>query len=280
MELRSLGASSLRVSALGLGTVKIGRNVGVKYPGGEGFPLPTDEQVADLLATARDEGINVIDTAPAYGSSEERLGAIMRSKGWFGGREHWVVITKTGEEFDGSASTFDFTPEHTRRSVERSLQRLGCDVLDCVLIHSDGRDDEIMERMGTLEALYDLGQAGLLRTYGISTKTAAGAISAVRRLGADRTGGRGVIMATLNAQSSEDLPAIHAAGEKGVGVLIKKALGSGHLARSSEGIENGLRHVYTMGGAAVSSVIVGTSSGQHLRANAAAARRALGQASV
>jgi aryl-alcohol dehydrogenase-like predicted oxidoreductase len=274
----------LRVSALGLGTVKIGRNSGVKYPGGEGFALPSDEQVTALLRAAREEGVNVIDTAPAYGASEERLGEIMRANGWFGegggnGRVGWVVVTKTGEEFDGRQSSFDFTPEHTRRSVERSLRRLGCEVLDCVLVHSDGRDEEIIDRLGTLEALEELAGRGLVRSYGISTKTAAGALRAVERLASQRTGGRGVLMATLNPGSTEDLPAIRAAGERGVGVLIKKALGSGHLARpATEGsmpdpVEASLRFVFEAGGSAVSSVVVGTASAEHLRANAAAARR-------
>lgn len=294
MELRALGRTGLRVSALGLGTVKIGRNRGVKYPGGggggEGFALPSDEEVAALLRAAREEGVNVIDTAPAYGASEARLGEIMRANRWFGaaggnGRAGWVVVTKTGEEFDGRESSFDFTPEHTRRSVERSLRRLGCEVLDCVLVHSDGGDERILDELGTLEALEELAGRGLVRSYGISTKTAAGATRAVERLAAERTGGRGVLMATLNPGSTEDLPAILAAGRRGVGVLIKKALGSGHLARgpaaavgepAPDPVEASLRFVFETGGPAVSSIVVGTTSPAHLRGNAAAAGRVLG----
>ena len=65
--MRPLGNTGLTVSALGLGTVKIGRDKGVKYP--NGFTIPDDKAVSDLLAQARDLGINLIDTAPAYGSS-------------------------------------------------------------------------------------------------------------------------------------------------------------------------------------------------------------------
>ncbi|HHO58771.1 MAG TPA: aldo/keto reductase, partial [Thiotrichales bacterium] len=67
---RPLGATGIDVSVLGLGTVKIGRNEQVKYP--EGFEIPDDRAVAGLFEQARSLGINFIDTAPAYGSSEQR----------------------------------------------------------------------------------------------------------------------------------------------------------------------------------------------------------------
>ena len=63
MELRPLGATGLAVSPLGLGTVKFGRNAGVKYP--RPFDLPSDQQALTLLETAWELGINLLDTAPA-----------------------------------------------------------------------------------------------------------------------------------------------------------------------------------------------------------------------
>ena len=74
--MRSLGATGLRVSPLGLGTVKFGRNRGVKYP--RTFELPTDRAILNLLETAWESGINLLDTAPAYGASEERLGRLLK----------------------------------------------------------------------------------------------------------------------------------------------------------------------------------------------------------
>ena len=68
MELRPLGATGLQVSPLGLGTVKFGRNQGVKYP--QAFNLPSDREALALLELAWDLGINLLDTAPAYGESE------------------------------------------------------------------------------------------------------------------------------------------------------------------------------------------------------------------
>lgn len=58
---RPLGDTGLAVSPLGLGTVKFGRDQGVKYP--SGFTIPDDHEAADLLALAHDLGINLIDTA-------------------------------------------------------------------------------------------------------------------------------------------------------------------------------------------------------------------------
>jgi aryl-alcohol dehydrogenase-like predicted oxidoreductase len=114
--MRTLGTTGIEVSALGLGTVKFGRNTGVKYP--TTFDLPSDDSIRKLLAQARELGINMIDTAPAYGSSEERLGQLLTN------RPDWILVTKVGEEFNGTNSTFDFSAQHTRFSIERSLKRL------------------------------------------------------------------------------------------------------------------------------------------------------------
>ena len=73
---RPLGSTGLRVSPLGLGTVKLGRDQGVKYP--NGFTIPDDAAARALLDQARALGINLIDTAPAYGVSEQRLGRGIR----------------------------------------------------------------------------------------------------------------------------------------------------------------------------------------------------------
>ena len=116
MELRPLGRTGLRVSPIGLGTTKLGRTQALKYP--EPFELPSDDQIRELLATARGFGVNLIDTAPAYGTSEERLGALLPN------RSDWVIVTKAGEEFVDGRSHFDFSPAAVTRSVERSLQRL------------------------------------------------------------------------------------------------------------------------------------------------------------
>src|SRR5216683_2024122 len=81
-----------RVSRLGLGTVKFGRNEKLKYPGGDGFAMPADGEIEFLLDVALECGINLLDTAPAYGTSEERLGKLMGAR-----RNEFFLVTKTGE---------------------------------------------------------------------------------------------------------------------------------------------------------------------------------------
>ena len=251
----------MEVSILGLGTVKLGRNIAVKYP--QSFALPDDQQASELLALARDRGINLIDTAPAYGTSEVRLGQLLR-----GQRKHWLICTKVGEEFSNGLSSFNFSPEHTRFSIERSLKRLNTDVLDIVLIHSDGNDVDIIKRFGTLDALAELKREGKLRAFGMSTKTLAGGLLAARK--AD------VVMITWNLQYHEEIPVIDYCQEHGKGILIKKVLASGHstVASSShkdtpnDPVKQCFDMVFNHPG--VSSAIVGTINPQHLLANIAA----------
>lgn len=257
MELRPLGSTGLRVSPLGLGTVKLGRNQGVKYP--QPFALPADREALALLDLAWDLGINLLDTAPAYGVSEERLGRLLRQC-----RRDWVIVTKVGEEFHEGVSRFDFSAAATRASVERSLRRLGVETLDVVLIHSNGDDLTILEREEVLPALRRLQQAGLIRAVGMSSKTVAGGLCAVEC--------SDVLMATYNLAQRDELPVIRAAHAAGKGVLIKKGLFSGHLdaLASDDPAQAALEFIFAEPG--VSSVVVGTLNPEHLRANAAAVK--------
>lgn len=260
MELRSLGATGLRVSPLGLGTVKFGRNRGVKYP--RTFELPTDRAILNLLETAWESGINLLDTAPAYGASEERLGRLLKRC-----RREWVVVTKVGEDFKDGVSHFDFSAAATRASVERSLRRLGVKTLDAVLIHSDGDDLRILEQEAVLTVLRDLQRLGRVRAVGMSTKTVEGGLRAVECCD--------VVMVTYNSREQADLPVIRAARAANKGVLIKKALRSGHLdaMAATDPVSAALQLIYAEPG--VSSVVVGTLDPAHLRANAAAAEQVL-----
>ena len=245
MKLRPLGSAGIDVSPLGLGTVKIGRNEQVKYP--QGFEIPDDSQVSELLALAWDLGINFIDTAPAYGTSEQRLGQLLPN------REDWVIMTKVGEIFENGQSRFDFSAQYTRRSVERSLKTLKRDMVDIVLVHSDGNDMDIINDGAAFETLDRMKQQGLIRAYGMSTKTVAGGLWIVEHTD--------VVMATYNLETDEELPVLELAQQLNKGVVIKKGLQSGHAGN----VEQAFRHVLTQPG--VSSMIVGTINPVHLRSN-------------
>jgi aryl-alcohol dehydrogenase-like predicted oxidoreductase len=273
---RALGSTGIAVSCLGLGTVKIGRNEGVKYP--TGFQLPDDARVRDILALCRDAGMNLIDTAPAYGSSEERLGKLLVQ------RQDWVICSKVGEEFSAGKSHFDFSATHVRRSIERSLQRLKTDYLDIVLVHSDGRDEALLQDGECLDALRRCRDAGLIRAIGMSTKTVAGGLLAVEQTD--------VVMVTYNPDATDDAAVIARAHALRKGVLIKKALNSGHGSAKGTGtgslpadgapgtknvqepfaVQHSLEFIFAQPG--VSAIIIGSITPAHLTQNIEAALRA------
>ena len=244
----ALGNTGLQVARLSLGTVKLGRSEGVKYP--TPVAIPDDREARALLDAARELGINLLDTAPAYGTSEERLGQLLK-----GEQDAWHICTKVGEEFVDGASQHDFSPAHCRLSIDRSLKRLGRERLDLVLIHSNGDDVAILEDSGIWETLQELKSTGKIGAIGLSHKTPAGAERSLA-LGAD------VMMATLNRDHQEDAGVIARAAQAGCGVLIKKALASGY------GSAADLTWVAAQPG--VHTIVVGTTSIDHLRANAAA----------
>lgn len=251
---RKLGQSGLEVSCLGLGTVKIGRNQGVKYP--DSFSLPTDKEVTTLFDQARELGINFLDTAPAYGSSEQRLGRLLKN------RDDWVICSKVGEEFIGGKSFYDFTAQHTRRSIERSLRDIKTDFLDIVLIHSDGRDMQILESSDCVASLLRMKEEGLIKAVGMSTKTTAGGMKAVELLD--------VVMVTYNPSMLDDTKVIDYALTLEKGVLVKKALNSGHdcVTNSSDEFNYAQKNLqFALAREGVGSVIVGTINPQHLVEN-------------
>lgn len=253
MKLRPLGHTGLMVSPLGLGTVKLGRNEGVKYP--SGFDLPDDAAALALLEAACDLGINLLDTAPAYGLAEARLGRLLpRIAGRR--REDWLLVSKAGENFDHGVSQYDFSAEAVRASVLRSLERLGTPYLDAVLLHSDGVDEAGARFLPAVAALEQLKREGLIRLSGFSGKSLAGGMRMIDCVD--------LLMVTYNEQETEQRPLIELAGERGRGVLVKKALASGH----SQAPGAALAAALAVPG--VSSVVVGTLSPGHLRANMAA----------
>ncbi len=247
---RELGCTGVVVSPLGLGTVKLGRDRGVKYP--TPVRIPDDDEVIALLAHAHELGINLIDTAPAYGNAEERLGKLMGKA-----PAEWVICTKVGEEFTHGESSFDFSPGAIRDSVERSLARLRVEALDVVLIHSDGVVELHPEFDDALGELRSLRERGLIRAFGASVKFEEGARRTIERAQ--------VVMVTLNPGEPDAGEWIKDA-EVRAGVLVKKPLASGHLDRLGENpLEASMRFIF--GHPSVTAAIVGTTSLEHLDAN-------------
>lgn len=233
------------VSPIGFGAFKIGRNVGIKYE--EDYDLPDDAAIDRLLNAVLDAGINLIDTAPAYGVSEARIGQFLAHR-----RDEFVLSTKVGETFTEGRSIYDFSKAATEASIARSLRRLKMDTLDIVLIHSDGADLHILTQTDVVPTLQALKAKGDIRAIGFSGKTVAGAARALDW--AD------VLMVEYHNEDTSHDEVMREAHARGVGVLIKKGLASGRL-DPSRAIPFILRHP------AVSSMVIGMLDPDHMRTN-------------
>lgn len=258
---RAIASTGTLVSPVGLGTVKLGRVAGLKYAAAH-TRLPTDEEAEGLLRAALELGVNVIDTAPAYGESERRLGKLLPR---VAKREAWFISTKVGEVFDAGqggteggsgASRYDFSAGHVARSIDESLAALRVSEVDLLLLHfpSSGlMDAETLQSGEVLSALMGVKRAGKARHVGVSVSSALGVrvvLESAERVDA--------VMVTLNASEQGMRGAIDEAAAAGVSVLIKKPLASGHV-----DAEASLRLVLNTRG--VTSAIVGTASPAHLR---------------
>jgi aryl-alcohol dehydrogenase-like predicted oxidoreductase len=253
MAPRPLGKTGLRVTPVAFGAFKIGRNEGIKYP--RGYDLPDDAASARLLNAVLDLGINFIDTAPAYGLSEERIGSALSSR-----RREFVLSTKVGEVFSAGRSTYDFSAVGMRESVETSLRRLRTDAVDLLFLHAHAADVEILEGTDALATLLELKKAGKARAIGFSGKTPAGALRALPDVD--------VLMVEYHVRDPSHAQVIAAAAATGVGVVVKKGLASGHLPAA-----DAIAHV--LGTPGVNSLVIGGLNVDHMRENVRLAQRVI-----
>jgi aryl-alcohol dehydrogenase-like predicted oxidoreductase len=242
MVRRQLGRTALTISPVALGTTKLGRNTDVKYP--VGFALPSNQEVAALLESARQLGVNLIDTAPAYGESERRLGPFIENH-----RDEIVLCTKCGEQYLNGCSVYDFSAPAILASAEESLRRLRTDHIDVLLLHSNGHDVDILTQTDAIDALSRLKKSGKIRAAGISAKTKAGILEASRTLD--------VIMAPFSQKESALAEALAEVHGRGLGVLAIKGLFSGRL-EAGPAIEFVLRQPF------IDALVVGTTNLAHL----------------
>src|SRR5437762_11531834 len=102
MKPRPLGRSGIAVTPIGFGAFKIGRNEKTKYAAS--YALPDEAAVERLLCGLLDMGVAYIDTAPAYGLSEERIGRAISHR-----RREFTLSSKVGESFQRGESQYDFS---------------------------------------------------------------------------------------------------------------------------------------------------------------------------
>ena len=245
----AIGAGQLHVSRLGLGTVKFGRTQGLRYPGP--LRLPTDSELLNLLAIAKEAGLNLLDTAPSYGVAEERIGKLLSK----GERQNWVIMGKAGEVFTDGCASHDLSPCHILKSLEQSLKQLRTDFLDIFLIHFTSATSDVLteDLIGLLE---DVKARGLARMVGASTHTEAGAIRAIKETE--------LISHSMNS-STDPSKVLKMARETGTPVFGKKGLDCGYAKNPSKRI----KHLLNTEG--LTSLLIGTTNPQHLVSNIVAA---------
>ena len=128
----------------------------------------TDDEVRELVRTARDAGIDFLDHADVYGSDlhgcERRFAEAMRLTP--SQRDELTIQTKTG--IVGEGPYFDFSYEHIIESVDGSLAALDTDHIDILLLH---RPDALVEPEEVARAFDELEAAGKVRAFGVSNHT-------------------------------------------------------------------------------------------------------------
>ena len=148
MEKRKFGKTDLEVLVLGFGGAEIG------YDNSQ-----TQENVSQLLNAALDAGLNVIDTAAAYKTSEKLIGEAVGKR-----RKDFYLLTKCGA-LDGFTRS-DWSKKGILETIETSLRNLKTDYLDIAQLHSC--DSEILRRGEVVEALQRAQEKGYTRYIGYS----------------------------------------------------------------------------------------------------------------
>ena len=214
MQQRSLGATGLKVSRLGLGTMTWGRD--------------TDEHEArDQLIAFAEAGGTLIDTAAGYGdgASEELIGTLI---GDVVGRDDVVLATKAGISRRSGERVTDTSRGHLLTALDASLKRLGVDHVDLWQVHVWTDDTPVEETLSALDLAVSSGRAsyvGVSNYTGWQTAQAATWQRAVP--GRTPLASTQVEYSLLNRQVEDEV--VPAAAALGLGILPWSPLGRGVL---------------------------------------------------
>ena len=212
MQYRTLGGTGIKVSPYGLGALMFATAVGNKDP----------QESVRIIHKALDAGINLIDTADAYGDSEEVVGRALKDR-----RDSVVLTTKFSRPTWTDPNQRGASRRWIMTAVENSLRRLQTDHIDVYQVHRVDPDTDVEE---TLSALTDLLRAGKIRAFGSSNTPVSTIVEAqwvAERRGLARFRTEQAPYSLLNRGiEAEVLPV---AQKYGMGVLTWGPLGQGML---------------------------------------------------
>jgi aryl-alcohol dehydrogenase-like predicted oxidoreductase len=208
MRTRDLGTTGLRVSELALGTWGLS---------GEGYGSVEESEQDTVIDRALAFGITLFETADTYagGEMEKRLGRRLPKDSTV------TVVTKVGTSSEGTLVKKDFSPENLRISTERSLERLGRERIDVLLLHNPS--PKTVSRGEAVATIKEMVELGLAHTWGVSVGSSECAKQAV-------AAGAPVISLSYNAFHWRQLLAISdEVKEKKIGILAHSVLAYGLL---------------------------------------------------
>jgi aryl-alcohol dehydrogenase-like predicted oxidoreductase len=219
MEMRLLGRSGLRVSALGFGTMTFG---------GEGFFAPVGntqvEEARRQIDISIEAGVNLFDTADVYsvGKSESILGQALGAR-----RKDVLIATKVFGRMGERPNDVGLSRTHIIEACEASLRRLGTDYIDIYQAHCF---DSLTPLEETLRAFDDLVRAGKVRYIGCSNYSGWHVMKALaisERRGLERFASQQIYYSLAGREAEREL--IPLALDQGVGVLVWSPLAFGFL---------------------------------------------------
>lgn len=238
MQTRTFGRIGAEVSLGGLGMVALGNM---------GRSVASSESRA-VIDRAWDDGVRFFDTAPMYGHglAEYRLAEQLRDRP----REDYFLVTKVGRTLRPSASggdtspwvdtppfamSFDYSYDGVMRQVEDSLQRLGTNYVDALLIHDtdrfthgDSQPERFREALdGAFRALVRLRDEGVTRAIGFGVNETEVCLDALRSVDLDCLLIAGTYTLLSTTARDELLPEC---ARRGVAVINGRVFGSGILA--------------------------------------------------
>src|SRR3954451_8885702 len=218
MRYRELGRTGLQVSEIGVGAWGIGGAMIVNGAPGS-YGRADDAEAIQMLHWAFEQGINFVDTAPAYGfgHSEELIGQAVKGR-----RDKVIIETKVGEHHVNGQQAWDFSPAFVRRALDESLRRLQTDYVDLYVLHLPMGGGATVEQ--ALEAIGTARDTGKARVVGASIYDNAMGLELIR------SGQCAVIQQAINLLQPEAArELLPAAAAHGVGVVARQALYRGFL---------------------------------------------------